>query len=138
MTGKTKRSVFGGHFPILAAATMFFVMATAVDSSGAEGTAGNQYLITSSELPQRPRSVVKFSRLVAAGGTPLGTVVWYDDPATPKPADYLELYDSDGGLVAVAWFDRYGIERIAMDRAFVEGKDPLEGIFVALVDGDLT
>ena len=136
MAGNAKPSVFGINFAGLTAAAMFFVLFTAVGSNAAKGDTSKQDPIVSSELPQRPSNVVKVSQLIA-GGTRLGTVVWYDDPATPRPADYVEVYDSAGGLGAVAWFDRYGIERVAMDRAFVEGKERLEGTFIAIVDGDL-
>lgn len=136
MEGNAKPSMFGINFAGLTAAAMFFVLFTAVGSNAAESDTIRQDAINSSQLPQRPSSVVKVSQLIA-GGRRLGTVVWYDDSATPRPADYVEVYDSDGGLVAVAWFDRYGIERVAMDRAFIEGRERLEGTFIAVVDGDL-
>ena len=136
MAANVKPSMFGINFAGLTAAAMFFVLFTAVGSNAAESDTIRQDAINSSQLPQRPSSVVKVSQLIA-GGTRLGTVVWYDDQATPRPADYVEVYDSDGGLVAVAWFDRYGIERVAMDRAFIEGRERLEGTFIAVVDGDL-
>jgi hypothetical protein len=46
-----------------------------------------------------------------------GGVVVYDDPSTTRPEDYVELYDSDGELAAVGWFDPFGIQRMAIDRA---------------------
>jgi hypothetical protein len=77
--------------------------------------------------------VVQSSPLVA-GGVKLGTAILYDDPSTRRGADYLELYDGQGGLFAVSWFDRFGIQRIAVDRAFLDGEERLEGVFVAVVD----
>lgn len=85
------------------------------------------------EAPQRELRVVRSSPLVASG-VKLGTVVLYDDPSTSRAADYLELYDGQGGLVVISWFDRFGIQRIAVDRAFVDGEEKLEGVFVAVVD----
>ena len=85
------------------------------------------------DVLQRPLQVIQSSPLVA-GGVKLGTAVFYDDPSTRRPADYLELYDGEGGLVAVSWFDRFGIQRIAVDRAFLDGEERLEGVFVAVVD----
>ena len=87
----------------------------------------------SSAPPQRPLQVIQSSPLIA-GGVKLGTAVLYDDPSTRRAADYLELYDSQGGLVAVSWFDRFGIQRIAVDRAFADGEERLEGVFVTVVD----
>jgi len=61
----------------------------------------------------------------------------YDDAATGRPVDYWEIYDREGELLAVGWFDRLGIRRIAVDRGILEEKDQLEGIFVVVViDGD--
>ena len=51
--------------------------------------------------------------------------------------DYLELYDREGDLVAVGWFDRFGIQRMAVDRALVDGDEELQGVFVTVVDGEL-
>jgi hypothetical protein len=65
-----------------------------------------------------------------------GAVLAYDDPSTDRPADYFELYDSAGDLVAVGWFDRFGIRRMAVDRALIEEKNDLEGVFVTLLEGD--
>lgn len=86
-----------------------------------------------SDVPQRPLQVIQSSPLIA-GGVKLGTAVLYDDTSTRRAADYLELYDSQGGLVAVSWFDRFGIQRIAVDRAFADGEERLEGVFVTVVD----
>ena len=62
----------------------------------------------------------------------------YNDVTTERPADYWELCDKEGNLLAVRWFDRFGILRTAVDRGIVEEKDKLEGIFVVVLDGDLT
>jgi hypothetical protein len=70
------------------------------------------------------------------GGETMGSVALYDDPATGRPADYLELYDSGGDLLAVGWFDRFGIERTAVDRGLLENADKPEGVFVVLLDGN--
>jgi hypothetical protein len=74
---------------------------------------------------------------VVVGDMTLGEVVVYDDPASKRRADYFELYDSAGGLVAVGWFDRFGIQRMAVDRALLDGTNELEGVFVSLLEGDL-
>jgi hypothetical protein len=50
--------------------------------------------------------------------------------------DYLALYDSAGDLVALGWFDRFGIQRIAVDRGLLDEGDELEGVFVFFLDGD--
>ena len=70
----------------------------------------------------------------------MGAVVAYvyDDVITERPADYWEIYNQDGELLAVSWFDSLGVRRTAVDRGIVEEKDELEGIFVVVLEGDLT
>jgi len=63
-------------------------------------------------------------------------VAAYDDPTTKRPADYWELYNSTGDLLGVGWFDRFGIQRLAVDRGLLEDEDKLEGVFVLLSEGD--
>jgi hypothetical protein len=85
---------------------------------------------------QHELTVLSVAPLVIGDNT-VGLITAYDDPATDRPADYFELYDKTGGnLLAVSWFDRFGIERTAVDRGVLEGADALEGIFVVLIDGD--
>jgi len=84
---------------------------------------------------QSSLNLVSLLPLVVEGKT-LGTGVIYDDPTTHRPADYFELYDSRGGLFAVGWFDKFGIQRMAVDRALLEQKDDLEGVLVPLIEGD--
>jgi hypothetical protein len=71
-----------------------------------------------------------------AEGKVFGRLAAYDDAATRRPADYLELYDNAGILLAVGWFDKFGIERLAVDRALVKAADDFEGIFVLILKGD--
>jgi hypothetical protein len=59
----------------------------------------------------------------------------YDDVSTERPADYWEVYDNQGGLLAVSWFDQFGVQRTAVDRGIVEEEDHLEGVFVVVLDG---
>jgi len=66
----------------------------------------------------------------------LGDVVAYDDPTTKRPADYFELYDSEGNLLAIGWYDRFGIRRIAVDRGLFDEAQQPQGVFVTLLDGD--
>ena len=73
---------------------------------------------------------------LVVGNKTVGVVAVYDDPTTDRCGDYLELYDDKGHLLAASWFDRFGIERVAADRGFLEGKNKLEGVFVILLDGD--
>jgi hypothetical protein len=71
-------------------------------------------------------------------GKVLGTMVVYvyTDVTTQRPADYWELYDKNGDLLVVSWFDRSGIQRTAVDRGILEEKDRLEGILVVVLTGE--
>ena len=80
---------------------------------------------------------VSLSPLVVSGET-VGMVSVYDDPTTERPVDFLALYNNAGQLVAVGWFDKFGIQRIAMDRGLLEDNGKLEGVLVLVLDGDLT
>jgi hypothetical protein len=68
----------------------------------------------------------------------LGTIAAYvyTDVTTERAADYWELYDKTGDLLAVSWFDRSGAQRTAVDRGFVEEKDRLEGLLVVVLTGE--
>ncbi len=94
-----------------------------------------RYAALAAGLPQVAFSLVSISPLTANGQT-VGAMAIYDDPTTPRAVDYLEVFDSGGALVAVNWFDRFGIERLVVDRALVEGGQELKGIFVAVVYGE--
>jgi hypothetical protein len=73
---------------------------------------------------------------VRVGGEIVGHLVAYDNAATARQTDYLELYDNRGSLLAVSWFDRFGIERVAVDPALAEEGQQLEGGLVLLVTGE--
>ncbi len=60
--------------------------------------------------------------------TPVGAVVLdggllvllFDDLRTPRPVDYLEVYDPSGNLLEVAWIDEFGLVRLAWDLSLVD------------------
>ena len=97
--------------------------------------ATEQEIIT--EPGQHEMSLVSFQPWVVEGEV-LGTLAAYvyDDVTTERPADYWELYDKQGDLLAVSWFDRFGIQRTAVVRGILEEKDRLEGLLVVVLTGD--
>ena len=111
---------------------------------GSLATTTAQPLETTSDEPTDLASIIQRERClnltsvtpVVTGEETVGVVAIYDDPSTQRAEDYLELYDSDGGLVAVGWFDKFGIQRLAVDRAFIDGEAKFQGTFVRVVDGD--
>ena len=76
-----------------------------------------------------------FYRVISEGRI-LGALLVYDDPKTKRPEDYFEFYDRETNLLAIGWFDRFGIQRIAIDRGLFDGGSSLQGLFVTLSDGD--
>lgn len=93
-------------------------------------------LLTS--LPQKDGLTLVAVLPVVVDEEMVGVLAVYDDVTTERPADYVELYDSGGGLLAFSWFDQFGIERTAVDRSLVEpGQNELEGTFVLVLKGEL-
>jgi hypothetical protein len=66
-----------------------------------------------------------------------GCMAVYDDAATKRRGDYAEIYNPTGDLIAIIWFDRFGILRSAIDRGIVFNKHHVEGVLVLVLDGDL-
>jgi hypothetical protein len=66
----------------------------------------------------------------------LGAVALYDDAGTARPVDYMELFNRAGDLVAFGWFDQFGIERVAVDDALIDGAQTPAGTFHILVGGE--
>jgi len=101
----------------------------------AEGVVAQEALVPTSMPKERSLTLVSFTPLIVEDKM-VGEVLVYDDPTTKRPADYFELYDSTGDLVAIGWFDRFGIRRMTVDPGLLDGTDDLEGVFVSVVGGD--
>ena len=115
---------------------LFFLGCMAIKSlEAADSALEPEALLTAGGLEHPSLTLVSFSPLVIAGTT-VGKVLIYDDPTTKRPADYFELYDADDDLFAVSWFDRFGIQRVAVDRGLLEQADKLEGVSVVLLAGE--
>jgi hypothetical protein len=81
--------------------------------------------------PDRSRMVIRDTMMFVEEGNGAGIFVFYDDPRTKTDVDYIEMYDVDGGLLLVAWIDRFGICQVAMDRGLLDSAHPaLDGTFV--------
>jgi len=135
MLFKNKISLTGIRLAGVLAAAILLGPVAVTNVNPAENDLASSIALPAVDMPERRLSVIKSAPLVDNDVT-LGTVVVYDDPSTERAEDYLEIYNRDGSLVVVAWFDRFGIQRVAVDRAFVEEEDQLEGVFVAVVDGN--
>lgn len=67
-----------------------------------------------------------------------GTLVFYDDPRTPRPIDYIELYDFEGDLLIIGWIDPLGVCQAAMDSGLLDADDPrIDGVLVVVPIGTM-
>jgi len=125
-------------------AELFFFDDLAIKAAEAADIPSNQAIFLPASVPERNHlrqiSILPVTVEAEIAGhvvvENVGRVVVYDDPTTQRPADYIELYNNTGNLVAVGWFDRYGIERIAVDRGLLDDRDELEGVLVVVLDGE--
>ncbi len=120
----------------LAAPLFLSVPVEAEPIQSSDNTSVQQAILSPFGPEQSQLTEVSLSPLVVSGET-VGMVVVYDDPTTERPADFLALYDNAGQLVAIGWFDKFGIQRMAMDRGLLEDNGKLEGVLVLVLDGDL-
>lgn len=101
---------------------------------GNRGVGGETF--ASISLPPKDRlTLVSFVPLMVESKV-LGWIAAYDDRATMRPVDYIELYDNVETLLAIGWVDRFGIERLAVDRAFMDNSHRFEGVFVLVLKGN--
>jgi hypothetical protein len=116
-------------------AVLFFLGLVAARAAEASDNATGQEIVAAPE--QHVMSLVSFQPWVVEGEV-LGTMAAYvyTDVTTERPADYWELYDNNGDLLAVSWFEKSGVQRTAVDRGILEEKDRLEGILVVVLTGD--
>lgn len=115
---------------------LFFFEPILTEFLRASDNTSEQEIFIPASVPEKDRLVLlSFFQLIVEGEI-VGGAAEYDDTTTERPGDYLELYDSAGDLVVVSWFDRFGIERTAVDRGLLEEADELEGVFVLLLEGN--
>ena len=118
------------------ATELFFIDDLGTKGAAAADTPSMQEILLPTSVPEknhlRPISILS----VTVEGQIVGRVVVYDDSTTQRSADYVELYTNTGDLLAVSWFDRFGVEWTAVDRGLLEDRDELEGILVVVLDGE--
>jgi hypothetical protein len=119
----------------LVAQLFFFEYLAMEPLEAGDKLSGQEISLAALALEEHHLTLVSFSQLVVEGEI-VGAVAAYHDPATKRPIDYWEFFDSEGGLSAVGWFDRFGIQRTAVDRGLLDSEDKLEGVFVLLPEGD--
>jgi hypothetical protein len=113
---------------------VLFVLGVAAKAEEAAAHAVEQEIVTGPG--QHDVSLISSQPWLVEGEV-LGTLAAYvyKDVTTERPIDYWELYDKDGDLLAVGWFDKFGIERTAVDRGIMKEEDKLEGTFVVVLAG---
>jgi hypothetical protein len=119
----------------LFAQLLFLDYATAESREGRDPISKQETFLPVS-APEKDRlTLISFLPVILEGEI-VGKVAIYDNATTERSVDYLELYNRTDGLLAVGWFDRFGIQRMAVDRALLEEADELEGVFIVLLDGE--
>lgn len=96
------------------------------------------------DLVYIPRNAPDVGQCVAAAysrifidGEMQAIIALYDDPQTARTIDYAEMYQSDGDLIGIAWYDRFGILRIAVDHGLTtESPETVSGVLLFIADGD--
>jgi hypothetical protein len=117
-------------------AQLLFLGDVRADELQPNDSASEQEIVTAAA--HHNKTLVSSEPWVVEGGEIWGTLAAYvyDDVTTKRPADYWELYGSTGDLLAISWFDRFGIQRLAVDQGLLDESDKLEGTFVFFLDGD--
>jgi hypothetical protein len=113
----------------------FFGYAAAEPLEASDNALKQDTLLPTLVAEKDRRTLVSFFPVIVEG-EPAGVVAVYDDPTTERAADYWELYDNKGELVAASWFDQFGIVHMAVDRGFVEETGELEGVFVVFLQAE--
>jgi hypothetical protein len=108
----------------------------AIEPSEAGDALLKQATVLTAPVPEKGRFTPVSFLPVMVRGEMIGRVAVFDDPATKRPADYIELYNSTGDLLAINWFDRFGIERLVVDRGVLQGTGRVEKVFVAVLEGE--
>ncbi len=131
-----KNKIYFAIFVVLEFVGLLLVLGyVAAQPLKASDAVGQQVSLPASAPEQYPLTLISVSPVIVEGEN-VGEVAVYHDPTTKRPADYWELYNSTGDLLAVRWFDRFGIERMAVDRGLLGEAGELEGVFVPLLEGD--
>src|SRR5215475_8976103 len=92
-------------------AGLFFVDDLATKAAEAADSLSKQEILLPVSVPERnhlrPISILTITVEAQIAGyevvKTVGRVVVYDDPTTRRSADYIELYNNTGNLVAVGW-----------------------------------
>jgi hypothetical protein len=103
-------------------AHLLFFGAVGADELRPRDNATEQEIVTA---PEHQEMTLISSQSWVVEGEVLGRLAAYvyNDVTTERPVDYWELYDKQSNLLAVSWFDKFGIQRTAVDRGIVEERD---------------
>ena len=114
---------------------LFFFGYAAVEPLEASDHALGQERSLPASVPEKNHLTLVSRFPLVVEGEVVGEMAEYDDTTTGHSA-YREFYDNTGDLLAVSWFDRFGIERTAIDRGLLEERNELEGVFIVFLEGE--
>jgi len=99
-----------------------------------DNLSGQEISLPALALEEHHLTLVAFSQLV------VGAKSWERWlPIMIQPPKGLSITGSSTTVKAasaVGWFERFGIQRLAVDRGLLEDEDKLEGVFVLLSEDD--
>ncbi|MFQ5853175.1 MAG: hypothetical protein ACE5JU_21665 [Candidatus Binatia bacterium] len=87
-------------------------------------------------VPEREPLIPVTSIIIDFNSEFIAILAFYDDIATKRDIDYVELYSLEGDLLVIQWVDEFGIPRTAADRGLLrESKPKVEGVLVLISEG---
>lgn len=118
-----------------AAVLLLFAMLLPVSAAGGEFREGenlrHERIYLPASTPERGKLTLVDNTMYLDEEGVAGILIYYDDPRTPREIDYIEFYDLEGELLLIAWVDRYGACRVALDRGLLNASSPsVHGILV--------
>ena len=117
----------------LVAQLFFFEYVAAEPLEAGDNLSGQEISLPALALEEHHLTLVAFSQLVVEAKS---WERWL--PIMIQPPKGLSITGSSTTVKAasaVGWFERFGIQRLAVDRG-LEDEDKLEGVFVLLSEGD--
>ena len=89
-------------------------------------------VIMRASVPDRSRMTAVDYIMVVEDGVAV-ILVFYDDKATARDLDYIEVYDVEGNLLLLSWIDQKGACQVAIDRDLLDYEEPeVDGTLVMI------
>lgn len=121
---------------VIALVILFAFSDVTAESLQVMENSGNDVPVPPSLLERQQMILLGFLMPRVTAGS-AGAMAIYDDPKIKRIGDYAEVYNSTGNLIAIVWFDKFGIMRSAIDRGIVLYEHTVEGVMVLVLEGEV-